>query len=196
LVALGVVVVVASSFFLPGLLGSKPVQNAQALAAGVAQGRGLPPGTTMPTFVGHDVVTGHEITSQSIYDQKTLLFFSEGVNCQACLEQIKGLQQVGSQLSAQGIKLVSITPDSADILRQAVTDYGITTPVISDSALTMSEAFNTLGLGMHGNTPGHAFFLVYHGKVLWYRDYWLTNQSMYVQPSTLLAELPTSPDHS
>jgi hypothetical protein len=45
------------------------------------------------------------------------------------------------------------------------------------------------GLG----SGGHAFALIYHGKVLWYRDYWLPPyQTMYVQPSTLLADIPSA----
>jgi peroxiredoxin Q/BCP len=135
-------------------------------------------------------MTGKAITSKSIYGYKTLLFFSEGVMCQACFEQIQGLQQVGAELQKRGIQLVSITPDSPSDLRQAVEDYGITTPVISDADRSMSEAFNTLGQGMHGDMPGHAFALVDKGKVLWYRDYWLPPyRSMYVQPSKLLADI-------
>src|SRR5450759_3407564 len=137
--------------------------------------------------LGSDLLTGKVISSASVYDHKTLLFFSEGVSCQACLEQIQGLQQVGSEMARDGIELVSITPDPPGTLRQAIAAYSITTPVISDTDLSMSQAFNTLGQGMHAETPGHAFALVYHGKVLWYHDYWISNNTMYVQPSTLLA---------
>jgi peroxiredoxin len=182
-----VVGVVASSFVLPGVLGSKPSSSFRATAAGVAQGAGLPAGGAVPTFADTDLLTGKVISSASVYDHKTLLFFSEGVSCQACLEQIQGLQQVGSEMARDGIELVSITPDPPGTLRQAIAAYSITTPVISDTDLSMSQAFNTLGQGMHAETPGHAFALVYHGKVLWYHDYWISNNTMYVQPSTLLA---------
>jgi hypothetical protein len=63
--------------------------------------------------------------------------------------------------------------------------------LISDSSRSISTAFNTLGLGMHSDTPGHAFALIYHGKVLSYRDYYRPPYStMYVQPSKLLAAVP------
>ena len=53
--------------------------------------------------------------------------------------------------------------------------------------------FNTLGAGMHADTPGHAFALIDKGKVLWYRDYWLPpTRSMYVSPSKLLADIPAT----
>ena len=111
--------------------------------------------------------------------------------CQACFEQIKGLEGVGAELGKRGIRLVSVTPDSNGDLRQAVAQYGITTPMIADTDRDMSAAFNTLGKGMHGDTPGHAFVLLNHGKVLWYRDYWLPpTRSMYVEPRRLLADMP------
>ena len=190
LVGLGALAVIAASFVLPGVLRSQSTSESPGAAAtGVAQGAGLPAGSAVPTFAGQDVLSGKEITSSSVYDHKTLLFFSEGVSCQACLEQIQGLQQVEGELTKRGIQLISITPDPPGVLRQAAAAYGITTPVISDAGLSISEAFNTLGQGMHPDTPGHAFALIYHGTVLWYRDYWITDHTMYVQPKTLLADL-------
>ncbi len=162
------------------------------MSMGADQGAGLPAGAAVPTFSEHDVVTGRSITSRSIFRHKTLLFFSEGVMCQACFEQIQGLERVGSSLKHRGIQLVSITPDSPDALRQAIGQYGIRTPMISDESRAMSEAFNTLGQGMHADTPGHAFVLVDRGRVLWYRDYWLSPwRTMYVDPNKLLKDIPT-----
>ena len=160
------------------------------MAMGVGAGEGVTPGSAVPSFSQKNLLTGKTISDRTIYGHKTLLFFSEGVMCQACFQQIQGLEQVGDQLVKRGIQLVSITPDSTSELKQAAEQYNIFTPLISDSSRTMSSAFNTLGKGMHGDTPGHAFILVYHGKVLWYRDYWLAPyKTMYVQPSKLLADL-------
>ncbi len=191
LVGLAVVALVALSFVLPGAL-SKKSSAGEPTPTGVTQGAGLPAGSHVPAFSGTDLLDGKPITSASVYDHKTLLFFSEGVSCQACLVQIQGLQQVGSALAKRGIGLVSIMPDPPAVLRQAVSAYGITTPVISDTSLSMSRAFNTLGQGMHTDTPGHAFALIDHGKVLWYRDYWISDHTMYVPPATLLAQLPAA----
>jgi len=67
--------------------------------------------------------------------------------CEACFEQIQGLQQVGAELHNRGIQLVSITPDSPSDLAQAARQYGITTPLISDSGRaacqTPSGTFST-----------------------------------------------------
>ena len=192
-VALAIVALVGASFILPGVFSSNGSANPHDGMAmgGAAQGEGLPAGTPVPSFKETDVETGRTITSKAVYPGKTLLFFSEGVMCQACFEQIKGLERVGSELSKRGIRLVSITPDSVGDLSQAVNQYGITTSMIADNDRNMSSAFNTLGKGMHGDTPGHAFVLVSHGKVLWYRDYWLPpTRSMYVKPGQILADMP------
>ena len=190
--ALGIVVLLAASFILPGVFKGPSSVRSPGVPAGVALGAGLPIGAKVPAFSGINLINGRVVSSAQIYDQRTLLFFSEGVSCQACLEQIQGLQQVGSELTKRGIHLMSFTPDPPTILKQAAGDYKITTPLISDSNDVISSAFNTLGQGMHANTPGHAFVLVYHGKVLWYRDYWITNQEMYVSPTSLLSAIPAS----
>ena len=192
---LAVVAVIVGTFVVPKLLDSStPSAGAEhAMAMGAEAGTGLPAGSPVPSFSGRDVITGREITSRSVYGKKTLLFFSEGVMCQACFQQIQGLEQFGADLKKRGIQLVSITPDSPDELEQAIGQYGIKTPMISDRSRAMSEAFNTLGKGMHGDTPGHAFALIDRGKVLWYRDYWLApDRTMYVPPKKLLADIPSA----
>ncbi len=157
------------------------------------EGAGLAVGAAAPSFAERDVVTGGSITSESIQGRKTLLFFSEGVMCQACFEQIKGLEQMSAELDKRGIELVSITPDSPADLKQAIGQYGITTPMIADDDHNMSGAFNTLGQGMHADTPGHAFVLVERGKVVWQRDYWLAPyRTMYVEPKKLLDDIPSA----
>ena len=193
LIGLAVAMVISGSFVLPDLLDSKPAAGPHAgMTMGVEPGAGLPAGSSVPSFSERDVETGRAITSTSVYDQTTLLFFSEGVMCQACFEQIKDLERFGAELDKRGIQLVSITPDSPGDLRQALSRYRITTPMIADDDRDMSQAFNTLGQGMHSDTPGHAFALVNRGKVLWYRDYWLApTRSMYIEPERLLADIST-----
>ena len=194
-VASGIVAVIVGSFVIPKLLeNNTPSAGAShAMDMGAKQGAGLPVGSPVPSFSGRDLISGRAISSQSVYAHKTLLFFSEGVMCQACFQQIQGLERFGSALKQRGIELVSITPDGPDALRQAISQYGIRTPMISDENRSMSEAFNTLGQGMHGDTPGHAFALIDKGKVLWYRDYWLAPyRTMYVDPQKLLADIPSA----
>lgn len=194
-VAVGVLGLLVASFVLPTVLNRKttPAGAARAMAMGAEPGAGLPVGSAVPAFSERDLVSGSPVTSVSVERQKTLLFFSEGITCQACFEQIRGLEQVGAELRKRGIRLLSITLDPPGDLEQGVSQYGITTSVISDSDGNMSGAFNVLGQGMHAGTPGHAFALIYGGKVLWYRDYWLAPyRTMYVQPQRLLQDIARS----
>ena len=191
----GVVAVIAASFVVPRLgddsSSSRTIAGHAAMPTSSDRGKGLKVGGAVPAFSEVNVETGRPISSTSVYRHKTLLFFSEGVMCQACFEQIKRLEQMGSQLAERGVQLVSITPDSPRELRQAIEQYGIKSPMISDDNRDMSLAFNTLGLGMHGDTPGHAFALIDRGKVRWYHDYWLApDRTMYVDPQKVIAALP------
>jgi len=189
-ITLAVLALVGASFVVPGLFESEPAaQSAGGHQMTSGDGDGPDVGSRI-SFAELDVVDGREISSQSLRGKKTLLFFSEGVMCQACFEQIRDIESVGAELEKKGIGLVSITPDSEEVLREAVSQYGISTPMIADHDRTMSAAFDTLGRGMHADTPGHAFVLVdERGKVVWQRDYWLDPyRTMYVEPATLLAD--------
>ena len=195
LVGLAVVAIVGASFVLPDRVDkqSSPVTSHGHDGTATGAGDGLKAGSAVPAFAERDVVTGRAITSRALAGKKTLLFFSEGVMCQACFEQIKGLEKMGAELDKRGIELVSITPDSPADLEQAIGQYGIESPMIADDDRDMSAAFDTLGQGMHVDTPGHAFALIDKGKVLWYRDYWLApDRTMYVEPAQVLADLPSA----
>ena len=190
-IAATVLALVGASFVVPGLVESEPAaQSAGGHQMTSRDGDGPDLGSRV-TFAERDVVDGREISSQSVRGKQTLLFFSEGVMCQACFEQIRDIESVDAELEKRGIRLVSITPDSEEALREAVGQYGISTPMIADDDRDMSAAFDTLGRGMHADTPGHAFVLVdANGKVVWRRDYWLDPyRTMYVDPATLLADL-------
>ena len=187
--------VIGASFVTPKFFEQESTASApahQAMGNDIEQGAGLAEGSPVPAFMERDVLSGRTISSKSLFGRKTLLFFSEGVMCQACFEQIKGLEQMSAELDKRGIRLVSITPDTPADLEQAIGQYGIRTPMIADDDRDMSAAFDTLGRGMHGDTPGHAFALINRGKVLWYRDYWLPpDRTMYAEPAQILAELPS-----
>ena len=195
LIGLAVVAIVGASFVLPDRVDKQrsPVASHGHDRTATGAGDGLVVGSAVPAFAERDVETGRVITSKGLAGKKTLLFFSEGVMCQACFEQIKGLEQMSAELDKRRIELVSVTPDSPADLEQAIGQYGITTPMIADEDRDMSAAFDTLGQGMHADTPGHAFALIDKGKVLWYRDYWLApDRTMYVEPAQVLADLPSA----
>ena len=192
--AVTVLALLGASFVVPRFFEDEPAamggQDPGGHGMAIGEGDGPKIGSRI-SFDERDVVDGREISLQSLRGKKTLLFFSEGVMCQACFVQIKDIEKVGTELEKKGIGVVSITPDSAETLRQAIDQYGISTPMIADDDHDMSAAFDTLGRGMHSDTPGHAFVLVDEtGKVVWQRDYWLEPyRTMYVEPETLLADL-------
>jgi peroxiredoxin len=190
LIATSILALVGASFVVPGFFESKPVESASGHAMAKGEGDGPKIGSRV-SFAEHDVVNGSEISTRTLRGKKTLLFFSEGVMCQACFEQIRDIEKVGAELQKKGIGLVSITPDSSKVLRQAIDEYGIRTPMIADDDRDMSAAFDTLGQGMHSDTPGHAFVLLDKtGRVVWQRDYWLEpSRTMYVEPAKLLTDL-------
>ena len=191
-IAAAVAVLIGASFVVPSVFGKGPSSTGGGHGHPAGAGDGPDLGSRIP-FSELNVVSGDPISSQTLRGRKTLLFFSEGVMCQACFEQIRDIEKVGAELQKRGIGLVSITPDSSKVLREAIDQYGITTPMISDEDRDMSAAFDTLGQGMHSDTPGHAFVLVDKtDKVVWQRDYWLAPyRTMYVQPAKLLGDLAT-----
>ncbi len=195
LVALAVAAVIGGTFVIPNLTGGNQTSAAPGHSARMSTPVGEGPAIgSAPQFAERNVVSGQTVSSRTVRGQKTLLFFSEGVMCQACLQQIRDIDEVGTEMARRHIKLVSITPDTPEGLKQAIGQYGITSPMISDNDHTMSEAFNTVGKGMHADTPGHAFVLIDgRGKVLWQRDYYQPPyRTMYVKPAQLLEDIPAT----
>jgi peroxiredoxin Q/BCP len=150
-------------------------------------GNGPAVGAKAPDFALTDVVHNRQVTAKSLRGRKTMLFFSEGVNCQPCIIQAAKLQQTGA-LEKKGIQLVSVTTDPADQLAQAAQQYGVHTPMLADPSMKMSSAYGMLGHGGmgHPTQDGHAFMLLdEQGKVLWHEAY----SEMYVEPAQLLADM-------
>lgn len=98
-----------------------------------------------------------------------------------------------SEFQALGIdKIMSITTDSLDALKQKVADEGLSTPVLSDSSFTVSHAYNADQYGMmNGTSDGHSFIVVGpDGRIRWRADYGgAPNYTMYVPIPTLIADL-------
>lgn len=125
--------------------------------------------------------------------QGVLLFFQEGLTCQPCFDQIVDLEPQMGELKALGIdQLVSVTTDPLDQLEQKVADEGITTPVLSDPDLAVSNQYTTNQYGMMGQSRnGHTFILVGpDGRLRWRADYGgPPNFTMYLPPADLVADL-------
>ena len=178
IIAVGLVMVAALS---GGGGGGHPVGASSATAGGATVG------TPAPAFTLTDVVSNRPVNLGSLRGEKTLLFFSEGVGCQACMVQIADLQRNNSMRSA-GIRLVSVTTDAPGDLAQAARQYGIRTPLLADSTGAMSAAYGMLGHGGmgHPTQDGHAFMLLDpRGKILWHQAY----QEMFVPSGRLMSDM-------
>ena len=144
-------------------------------------------GKQAPAFTLTDVVFGKPVSAASLRGHKTLMFFSEGVSCQACMVQIGDLQK-SAQFRGSGMQLVSVTTDQPSDLKAAARQYGITTALLADPTTNMSGAYGMLGHGgmQHPTQDGHAFMLLSaDGKVLWHHAY----QDMYVSPGQLMGDI-------
>lgn len=122
-----------------------------------------------------------------------LLFFQEGLSCQPCWDQIKDMESNMKQFQALGIdRVMSITTDPLDALKQKVADEGITTPVLSDENFSVSQAYHANQYGMmDGSRDGHTFIVVgADGRIRWRADYGgAPNYTMYVPVPSLIADL-------
>ena len=169
------------------------VAIAAVLAAGQSGGReagkkaaAAAAAGTAPDFEALDVVSGRKMRLADVRSGPTLLFFSEGASCQACLVQIAELQDAKA-LRERGIDLVSVTTDPPDVLREIARQYKITTPLLSDGSTRMSADYGMLGHGGmgHPQTDGHAFALVKAGRIVWHKAY----SEMFVPTRELLRDL-------
>ena len=115
-----------------------------------------------------------------------LLYFNEGVGCDACFYQMLELERNGDDLAKAGLTVVPIVANSAEQVRPEIQRFGVRTPYLIDEGVAVSRAYGMLGKGMHANLPGHGFVLVdASGRIRWTGEY----PSMYVSTSELLAAL-------
>jgi peroxiredoxin len=115
-----------------------------------------------------------------------LLFFNEGVGCDACFYQMLDLQKNTRTFENAGVSVVPIVANPANQVRQEMDRFGVSTPYLIDADTSISQAYGMLGNGMHANLPGHGFVLVdSSGRIRWSKEF----PSMYVSSSDLLAQL-------
>lgn len=154
-------------------IGSGP-GTAQSAAVRTAPGFTLPStaaqSVSLASYRGHDVV----------------LYFSEGVGCDACFYQMTEFQNHAAELASAGITIVPIVMNPAGQVRQEMAAFGIRTPFLIDATGSVSRAYGVLGKGMHPGLPGHGFVLIdAKGIQRWYGEY----PSMYLSTAGLIAQV-------
>lgn len=161
-------------------------------AGGVAYDVGSPSSGPAPDLV-LPTTDGATFDLAAYRGQSVLLYFQEGLMCQACWTQLQDLEAAQPDLQALGVdQLLTVTTDPVDLLARKVRDDGYTTPVASDADTAVSKEYGTLGIGMMGaSMNGHSFVLVGpDGSVTWRADYGgAPDYTMYVPMKQLLADL-------
>ncbi|HTE85091.1 MAG TPA: peroxiredoxin family protein [Dehalococcoidia bacterium] len=129
----------------------------------------------------------------SLRGQTVLLYFQEGVMCEPCWTQLRDIERNMDQFRALGIdRIVSITTDPSAALKQKTADEALTTPVLSDSNVGVSKAYQANQYGMMGEgQDGHSFILVNKdGVIAWRADYGgAPAHTMYVPVPSLLNDI-------
>lgn len=149
-------------------------------------------GAQAPTFT-LPASTGGQIGLEGLRGKTVLLYFQEGVGCEPCWTQMKDLQKASAAVHAAGVdEIVSITTQPVNLLAQKAHDEGISIPVLADTNLAVSQAYQANQYGMMGTSmDGHSFVLVGpDGKIEWRADYGgAPKYTMYLPVHQLLADM-------
>ena len=127
---------------------------------------------------------GGSISLADYRGQDVLLYFNEGVGCDACFYQTAELEKNMDELTNAGLTVLPIVMNPVADTARELQRFGITTPYLIDADGGVSRAYDMLGTGMHARLPGHGFVLVDEtGAVRWKMEY----PSMFVSADDLLA---------
>jgi peroxiredoxin len=139
---------------------------------------------TAPEFTLTDT-GGSEHTLAQHRGENVLLYFSEGAGCQSCIVQMGEIEKQAAAFEKLDVTVLPIVMNTREQITADMTANGVTTPFLLDDG-TVSEAYGTLGKGMHAGLPGHSFVLIdRQGRQRWYGEY----PSMWLAPQDLLDEI-------
>lgn len=123
---------------------------------------------------------GSLVSLESFHGSPVLLYFSEGAGCDACIMQMAAIEQAPEFVDS-GIVVLPIVMDRQADIENAMMRAGVMTPFLMDDG-TISDAYGTLGTGMHAGLPGHGFVLINaDGERVWSGNY----PSMWISPQDL-----------
>ncbi len=124
---------------------------------------------------------GSTVSLAEYAGRPVILYFNEGAGCDSCLLQMAEIEAEPGFAEA-GIEVLPIVMNSADQINADRERLGVEAPFALDDG-TVSQAYGTLGKGMHAGLPGHGFVLVdADGVQRWYGNY----PSMWLDPAELL----------
>lgn len=135
-----------------------------------------------------DTVNGDEfVSSEHRGEHNLLLYFSEGIGCGACWDQIVDLEGDWGRFDDLDVELVSIMVDSLPELAAEAQARGIAGTVAADLDKSASQKYEALEASMHpGVKPGHTFVLVNkYGSIIWRWDWPGHGKPMYLEVDDL-----------
>lgn len=139
---------------------------------------------TAPEFTLTDTGDSEHTLAQH-RGENVLLYFSEGAGCQSCIVQMGEIEKQAAAFQKLDVTVLPIVMNTREQITADMTASGVTTPFLLDDG-TVSEAYGTLGKGMHAGLPGHSFVLIdRQGRQRWYGEY----PSMWLAPQDLLDEI-------
>lgn len=129
-------------------------------------------GQVAPTW-SLPIASGGMLSSADLKDENVLLYISAGTGCGPCVTQVGEIERFPDRLKELNVRLVPIMPDEPSQVVEAAATFKITTPILADTDLKVSKAFDTITAGGHmGGLPNHTFILVDRkGVVRWRKDY-------------------------
>ena len=112
-----------------------------------------------------------------------LLYFSEGVGCDACFYQQATIEAEQERFADAGLQVIPVVMNAAPDVRRELDRFGLTTPFLIDPDGSVSASYDTIGRGHHADLPGHSFVLVDGSGTMRWR---LDEPAMFVEPSRLV----------
>ena len=139
---------------------------------------------TAPDFALTDT-SGVEHTLADHRGENVLLYFNEGAGCQSCIVQMGEIEKQAEAFADEDVTVLPVVMNTREQILADMKINGVKTPFLLDNG-TVSDAYGTLGKGMHAGLPGHSFVLIdKDGQQRWYGEY----PSMWLDPGALLDEV-------
>jgi len=103
-------------------------------------------GSTVPDVTVDDINGKSVKLSELVKQNPTVLIFYRGGWCPYCNRQMSDLQKIEPTLLKEGYRIVAISADQPEMLRQSIDKHGLTYDLYSDSDAKASQAF---GIAFH-----------------------------------------------
>ena len=146
------------------------------------------PAFTLPTVADEQVSLADHVGRHN-----TLLYFSEGIGCAPCFDQIVDLEADWDRFAALNVEMVSVMIDPMEELKAEIDRLGIRGIVAADEDKSVSWEYDAMEASMHpGVKPGHTFVLVNKaGQMIWRWDWIGHGKPMYVEVDDVYKDVST-----